>query len=156
MTTPIKSIMTKKLKTVPMGTSVMAAQKQMEELRIRHLPVVDEMDEIVGVLSQRDMGMLLSADAQAMPIEFLMSAPVRYMNQDTSLRSAVLKMLELKISSLLVSDENDNAIGIVTTDDMLWFLAHKLSEEPADKPLVSAMNLQTIGQVADELSLMGI
>ncbi len=154
MSTPIKTIMTRKLQTVPMGMSVLEAQQKMKDLRIRHLPVVDEMDDIVGVLSQRDMSRL--AGAPAIPVEYLMSSPVQFMHQDTSLRSAVLKMLELKISCLLVSDENDDAIGIVTTDDMLWFLAHKLSEEPEEKPLVSAMNLQTIGKVANDLSLIGI
>ena len=154
MATPVKSIMTNKLTTISMGTSVLTAQKKMVDLRIRHLPVVDEMDDIVGVLSQRDTNMLMGA--QSIPVEFLMSSPVHYMDQNTSVRSAVLKMLELKISCLLISDEKENAVGIVTTDDMLWFLAHKLNEEAEDKPVVSAMNLQTIGQVAEELSLMGI
>ena len=154
MTVPVKDIMTRKLVTIQMGSSAFKAHKKMQDLRIRHLPVVDELDDIVGVLSLRDVSNL--SRPEAIPVEFVMSATVQNMNQNTPIRSAILKMLELKISSLLVIDEQEDIVGIVTTDDMLWFLAHKLRDEPEESKLISDTNLHTIGKLAHDLSIMGI
>ena len=151
----LNKVMSKNLKTIMAGTSLFIAQNKMTEHRIRHLPVVDETDEIVGVLSQRDVRAAQGAlDA---PVDFFMSAPVEYLAEDTSIRTAALRMIEKKISCLLIADKNNEAIGIVTTDDLLWFLAHQIEDEnKKDQPLVGAMTMQTIGQVATMLSNMGI
>ena len=70
-------------------------------------------------------------------------------------------MLELKISCLLIADDRNAASGIVTTDDLLWYLAHLISEEKEDRARPNNLsydlsNLQTVGEVANEISLMGI
>jgi CBS domain-containing protein len=154
MITPVKRIMTKKLLTVPAGTSLFEAHELMKEKRIRHLPVVDAMEDVLGVLSQRDLNAV--PDSKTIPVEWMMSSPVEYVDQNISLRKAILLMLQKKISCLLVADEKENAVGIVTTDDLLWHLAHLLGDEVEDKPLFSAMDQQTIGEVANELAMMGI
>ena len=155
MTTKIKAVITPTLITIRMGSTVSEAQALMKLHRIRHLPVVDEEKQIVGVLSNTDVqnGLLPSS----INVEFLMNSPVDSMDQNTSLRAAILKMLEKKISSLLITDKSDEVVGIVTTDDLLWHLAQVLqSEAPEHKPLLSAMNLQTLGKVAHDLSNFGI
>jgi acetoin utilization protein AcuB len=154
MITPVSKVMTQKLLAVPMGTSIFEAHQLMKEKRIRHLPIIDAMDDVVGVLSQRDISSI--PDSKNIPVELMMSAPVEFVSQNISLRQAILQMLQKKISCLLVADENENAVGIVTTDDLLWHLAHLLGDEQEDKPLLSAVDRQTIGEVANELSSMGI
>ncbi len=154
MLTRVNKVMTKKLLTVQMGTSLFEAYQLMKEKRIRHLPVVDEMDDVVGVLSHRDLAAV--PNSKNIPVELMMSTPVEFVGQSLSLRKAVLMMLQKKISCLLIADEDDNAVGIITTDDLLWHLAHLLAEETEDKPLLSAVDRQTIGEVANELSNMGI
>lgn len=155
METQIKDIMTKTLIAVPMGSSVAAAADIMKEQRIRHLPVVDEMDVIIGIISKRDFTLL--ENLEKIPVEQVMTAPVYYIDQDTSLRSAIFKMLEHKISSLLISDENDDAVGIITTDDLLGYLVHLLDKTTKDKmPFYSHLDTQTLGEVARQLSLAGI
>ncbi|PWU18798.1 MAG: CBS domain-containing protein [Bdellovibrio sp.] len=154
MKTKVKAVMTKKLVTAKQGISLEAAYELMKTKRIRHLPVIDTKDDIVGVLSQRDLSEI--PNANKIPVDYLMSTPVEYVEENTNLRSAIFKMLEKKISCLLIVDENDEAVGIVTTDDLLWYLAHLLRRETEDAPLLSAINMQTIGKVASELSDMGL
>ena len=48
-------IMTKKIKSVHLSTSITEAQKIMTENNIRHLPVVDENNKLINFLSQRDL-----------------------------------------------------------------------------------------------------
>jgi CBS domain-containing protein len=155
MITPVKKIMTAKLITVPMGTSLFEANELMKEKRIRHLPVIDEMDDLVGIISQRDLHYV--PDSKSIPVEMMMTAPVHFVNEKTPLRRAIFTMLQNKISSLLISDDEDNATGIITTDDLLWYLTHLLANEPEESlPLLNYTTKQTIGAVARELSDMGI
>ncbi len=155
MITPIQTVMSKTITTVPLGTTLQEASELMTEKRIRHLPITNSNKGIVGIISLRDLN--LASTPMDTKVDQLMSSPVRSVDQHLSLRSAILKMLESKISCLLISDEKRAAVGIVTTDDLLWYLAHLISEEKADflKPF-DVSKLNTIGEVANELSLMGI
>jgi len=130
MTTLAKKIMTKKVYTVPMGTSLFEANELMKEKRIRHLPVIDELDDVVGVISQRDLNAI--PDSKNIPVELMMTRPVEYIRETETLRHAVFALLQKKISSLLVTNEIDDVVGIITTDDVLWFVAQMLSDEPVE------------------------
>jgi len=54
---PLSKIMTpwEKVKTVSLGATVGDAEKEMIALGVRHMPVSDESDNLVGMLSQRDI-----------------------------------------------------------------------------------------------------
>ncbi len=153
--TQTKTIMTQKIITVPMGTSMGAANKLMKEKRIRHLPVIDDQERVIGIVSKKDFIYLDEPDE--INVECLMSTPVYHVDQNTNLRSAILKMLEKKISCLLVADSEDQAVGIVTTDDMLWYLAHLLNEEETHKKsILDATKLLRVGEIAQKVANAGI
>ena len=66
-------------------------------------------------------------------------------------------MIEKKISSVLITDSADEVVGIVTTDDILWHLAHLLSSESNEFSWKSKTpDIQTIGALANSLSAAGI
>jgi len=155
MITSAKKIMTQNLITIPMGTSLFEASELMKEKRIRHLPVVDSKDDLVGIISQRDLHYV--PDSKNLAVELLMSSPVHFVAETTPLRRAIFLMLQMKISCLLIADANDNAVGIITTDDLLWHLSHLLAEEEEEHHHISSYQAQqTIGEVAKELAQMGI
>jgi CBS domain-containing protein len=154
MITSIQSVMTRKLITVPMDQSLMEAAELMKERRLRHLPVTNRQGEIVGLLSQADLQFAMQPENEK--VENLMSGPIDFVEEDLSLRQATLLMLQKRIPCLFVVDEKKNTVGIVTTDDLLWHLAHLLAEETEEKPILGARERQTIGEIAHELSLMGI
>lgn len=153
--TQVRKIMTKKIVTVPMGTPVPSALELMKDKRIRHLPVVDELDDIIGIVSLKD---LANCDQfKQVPVELMMTSPVQYIEDSTSLKQATLLMLENKISCLMIADDKSNAIGILTTDDLLWHLAKLLKEDDKEPSLIrKAFDLQTVGLVANQMSNMGI
>lgn len=156
MITPVKRVMTEKIVCVPVGTPLRDASDLMQEKRIRHLPVMDPDQNILGVLSQRDIQ--FQEHSQDLTVEMLMASPVEFINMDSSLREAILVMLGKRISSLLIIDSNDKVVGIVTTDDILWHLAHLLSFEKTSSQSSGFQipNVQTIGEVAHQLSSTGI
>jgi predicted transcriptional regulator len=154
MKTQVKSVMTKKLITMPIGSTIHQAATLMHEKRIRHLPIVDMNADIVGIIS--DWNLLTRGDPYSIPVEYAMSKHVDFVNQESSLRSTILKMLEKKLSAVLVCDDVREAVGIVTTDDLLWYLAHTLEKETDQSTLMSLLNFQTINRAADQISNAGI
>ena len=156
--TSVKTIMSKKLKTISAGSSLQDAYALMQESRIRHLPVLNESGEISGILTYKDV--LADSTVLLMPVEYFMSFPVEQMPENTSLKRAALKLLEKKMSALLITNDEQEVVGIVTTDDLLWQLASQLTnetDEDESTPILNNVDLQiTVGEIARLLAQVGI
>jgi acetoin utilization protein AcuB len=150
-----KDLMTKKLITIAAAAKLKEAAEVMNEHRIRHLPVVDDKDVIIGILSSKDLRTF--PETKDISVEFFMSNPVIYVDQDLPLKQAIYKMLENKISCLIVSNVNDDAMGIITTDDLLWHLVTHLEQDPNNSAILEGFFSQdTVGKAVNQLSAMGI
>lgn len=149
-----KDLVKSKLITLPTGASIYEAAQLMSEKRIRHLPIVNGSNQIVGIVSERDVNDI--AHARDIAIEKVMSKTIQTVRGDTPLRSAIFKLLENKISSLLITDDQDVCVGIVTTDDFLWYLAHSQFSEAKPAAVWKEKLVQTVGEIVNELSAMGI
>lgn len=149
-------IMTKKLITISMSASMLEAYKIMFSRKIRHLPVVDSLGNIIGILSDRDVQRAMKLEHrqnafQDESIDFdpadktkdFMSFPIKTVNSTSSVRDVALMMLNEKISAFLVVDNNELPCGIVTTDDMLKLLISFLDKDP------SRLRLTTTGVFSD-------
>ena len=155
MGTFARNVATTDLITIQLDTTIEEAHSLMKEKRIRHLPVVDELDYIVGIVSQRDIQNVRLP--QKLTVDLFMTSPVESVDQLTPLRAVILRMIERKISCMLVADENSNAFGIITTDDLLWHLAQMIKDDAEVKqPLISTLSLQAIGRITNTLSTAGI
>ena len=155
MLTPVKNIMTAGLINVFKGSSLHQAYRLMQKNNIRHLPVEDETGKIVGVISQREL--INHSTVDDIPVEFVMNSSVEFFDQNVPLKIAISKMLKQKISCVLITDDEVKPIGIITTDDLLAYLAHLLTAEKEETHEVfNVINLQTIGRVADSMATIGI
>lgn len=156
MKAEIPTIMSKNLITVSADSPLAEATRLMKEHQIRHLPVVDDKNTLVGVLSARDLPAF--SGLMDVNVKFYMNVPPIFVSYKTSLKSAIYRMLEEKISSILISDSDDNVVGIITTEDLLWYLVTQIeSQDESAKPsFKKILDLQTLGQVAHQLSLAGI
>lgn len=154
MNTKAKNIMSRKLVDLPAGSSLKEAQELMREKRIRHLPIIDKDAEIIGVLSESDLNTTL--DPENTPVEMVMSGRIELVHQEAPLRSTILKMLEKKVSSLLICNDAKEAVGIITTDDLLWYLAHTLEKEKERSTLMALLDIQTLNQAAYHISNAGL
>lgn len=122
----LKDHMTRKLITINRTATCAEASRLMTNYWIRHLPVVDEAEEfIIGMLSERD---LLTATSADIPVEEIMTTPLRTFSIETPLRTVVNSMIEEKISAFLITKE-DEIVGIVTSEDLLILLDQMLKKE---------------------------
>lgn len=126
----VRDVMTREVKVLHRNDCVEIAEELMKMERIRHLPVLDEDDRVVGLLSQSDM--FRSALARCLGYgehaqDILMAKLVikDVMTNDpvtvepaTSLAEAAGLMLEHKIGCLPVV-ENDLLVGTLTESDLL-------------------------------------
>lgn len=155
MSTVAKNIMAKKLFTIRNVENLLAARTVMNQRRVRHLPVLDESDHIVGILSSKDLA--IAKEFPHLRVEHVMSSPIEFVRAETTLKEAVYIMLSKKISSLVVVDENHEAEGIFTSDDLLRYLAQILEQEERQTlPWFDVFKKNTVGAVMTQLSSMGI
>ena len=154
MKTLLKNAMSRKLVTLPTGTSLSQAEELMLEKRIRHLPIVNKNSEIIGMLC--DHQLVTRGDPFSIPVDYVMSQDFEYLHQDSPLRLSALKMLEKKISAVLICNDDQEAVGIITTDDLVWHLASLLERETNHVTLSSIFNIGTLNRAADQISNAGI
>lgn len=94
------------------------AEGLMKINKIRHLPVVNDQNELSGIISSKDIA---RAHDKSAAIKTLMTSPVRVVKRSANVKVVIDMMLKHKICSVLVTDEDD-VVGIVTTDDLLKLL----------------------------------
>lgn len=122
----LKDHMSRHLITIDQTETAKEAQRLMSNYWIRHLPVIDpETGHVVGLLSDRD---LLRSPSLDIPTEQLMSTPFKSFDIETPLVDIVEAMIDEKISAFVIT-QDDDVVGLVTSEDLLAVLAQILRED---------------------------
>ncbi len=131
----IMGIMTRDVVCVPMDFTLGKAIELCSEKGIRHLPVLDEHNRLVGIVTDRDLRYFLSPrigtlsennsdrDSLARRVHQIMVRQVLCATADTSLSEAAQLMLTNRVGCLPVVDGGQRVIGILTTTDLLRYIA---------------------------------
>ena len=126
----VQDLMSTNLFTLKKSDSLMAAKSLMELARIRHIPVVENGNIFVGIITHRDiLSSTLSklADIErevqdeieaSIPVSEIMRSDVFAVAPQTSLRDAAELLLNHKYGCLPVV-EKDILVGIITEADFL-------------------------------------
>lgn len=131
----IKDWMATTILTVDANTSVMRAGRTMKDNNIRRLPVVSQ-GKLSGIITDRDLKEASPSSKTEMDLHemyYLLSEmkvkdvmtdnPV-CLNYNDTLEKAALVMLNMKISGLLIVDENENLVGLLSESDVLRGFIH--------------------------------
>ena len=128
MAKTVRDIMTVEVTTLGRNDTLLLAKDIMNLGRVRHFPVVED-DELVGVVSQRDLyraslGTVMQygekaqrAFLESVAVKEVMADPIS-ISPDATVRDAARLMMEHKIGCLPVL-EDSRLVGIVTETDML-------------------------------------
>lgn len=123
-------LMTENPRTISQGASVADAIEVLEQLDIRHLPVVDDDDNLVGMLSDRDLRPLLGERDEEDPVRRartlvsdLMTSGVVSVTTDAEVSEIIELVLDNKIGAVPVVDGEGHVVGIVSYVDILRALA---------------------------------
>lgn len=169
----VNETMNKRVLTVEPEVSIAEAYSYLRECRVRHLVVVNNIGHVVGVISDRDfqraMQTRLGAGGPAKNLgEFFisshqvqdyMSSEIQAIHESAGLRQVALKMLESKISSLVVVNDHNKMVGFITTDDLLWVLVKLTEEDKKDEflgDLKARIMNSPLGPIINSVSQTGI
>ncbi len=129
--TLVKDLMTDIVETLQVGDSLDVAAHLMNAGRIRHLPVVDGREHLIGLVTHRRiLGAWVSHGdprregpgqvAAEVPVEMLMERNVLTVSPDTTAALAAALMESSRFGCLPVVDEG-KLVGIVTEADFVSF-----------------------------------
>ena len=121
-------LMSAPVRTIRPHTTINQARRVL--LRYGHsgLSVVNEQDQLVGIISRRDLDVALHHGFGHAPVKGYMTAPVRTISPHTPLPEIEALMVTYDIGRLPVV-EADHLVGIVTRTDILRQL-HQLQQPP--------------------------
>jgi acetoin utilization protein AcuB len=132
----IRDWMTKDVITVGPETSMMKASKLMREHKISRLPVVDESNRLLGIVSDRDLKEASPSKATSLDMhelyyllseirvkDIMTKTPLAVKPSETVEKAAVL-MMNNNFGGLPVVDENLKVVGIITDSDVFKVLVN--------------------------------
>lgn len=102
--------------TIKRGSTVKDALDMMAEYHIGGIPVVDDSNKLVGIVTNRDLR--FQDDMTMLIDEVMTSENLIVTHQQTDLESASKILLEHKIEKLPVVDDNFKLIGLITYKDI--------------------------------------
>ncbi len=125
MLSGIKSIYSKNLITIKQNENLDKAEDLMNNYNIRHLPVLDEDQILVGILSKSDYSAIKYVDTRLnkFNVKTFMSSPVKAISKAASVREVAELFISKKLNCLIVVDDQE-AIGIITSEDLIRLLAN--------------------------------
>ncbi len=135
----VRDVMTPAPFTLRWDATIGAAWKAMKARRIRHIPVLDAGDRLVGILTDRDLRQVvldpaIQAELGGAPtatedvmVREVMTWGVITVRPDADLRQAARIMHEQRIGALPVV-ERDRVVGILTESDLVRTLNRLLAE----------------------------
>jgi acetoin utilization protein AcuB len=127
-------IMTENPRTILATDPVSDAVDLLHSSNIRHLPVVDSRGQLIGILSDRDLGPLMrtlieGAETERLvvplsdrPVADFMSGGVVSVGLDADVSEVIELMLDERIGAVPVVDAGDYVRGIISYVDVLRVL----------------------------------
>lgn len=167
----IDKSMTKDVITIRPDAGILEAQTLMAQNRIRHLPVVDEDNTLLGIVTDRDIrsampSILLSEAEKAAEEKKLCSLRVsNIMTRDPvtisptqTLEDAIMLMQAMKVGAFPVVDQDRKLKGIISVRDLMRAFVNVLGlEEPG--ALLGIVVEDKVGQmkrIVDAITEQGV
>ena len=144
--------MSSQLISISKDKEVVEAEELMTANKIRHLPVIDAFNELSGIITSTDIAKAINKHKK---IKEAMSPRVRIIKRDENVKKIIHQMLKFKISSMLVS-HNEDLVGIVTTDDLIQLLYELIDEDENLKKLEVSTLLDNEWESVDEEDLRDV
>ena len=110
--------------------TIKIASQQFHEKKIGCMPVINTRNDVVGILSERDLSRFIYAEKfnLTLPVSDLMTKDLVTCDLNTSVTELMDEMTEKKIRHILIM-ENKKLLGIVSIGDVVNHLINKIKEE---------------------------
>ena len=117
----VRDVMTAQPDSIHEASSLEDAQLKMSGGHFRHLPVVNDDDEVVGVLSERDVQLaraLFQRQSQrVLGVDGVYEDQVMCVSEAEAVHDVALRMAEGKVGCVVVRNDAGKLVGVFTTTD---------------------------------------
>ena len=117
----VRDVMTRGVECAKSSESIAEAAKQMQQLNVGSLPVVGDNHKLVGIITDRDITVRATADANdpnATSVRDIMTPHVTFCFEDQNVADAAHLMEEKQVRRLVVLDREQHLVGIVSLGDL--------------------------------------
>lgn len=133
----IEGIMSKKVVVTSADATLASLRTIFTEAHYQHVPVVDNMQRVIGIVSVKDFYKALSPVvdsasaqtaelfAQGRKVRSIMTSPVVCIAPDTTLIQAAALLVERNIGCLLVTNPQQKLLGIVSWKDIMRLVVQR-------------------------------
>jgi PAS domain S-box-containing protein len=136
----------------------------MRQYKIRHLPILKENSEVVGLVTPESLRSLLrSTDLfKLRRVEEVMTRDVTIAPPSNSILDIAQLMLKHEVSEIVIVSSNNEPKGIVTEGDILQFQALELNlanlpaTEVMSSPLFCVNSQDSLGQIQEEMQRLRV
>ena len=163
--------MTSKVVTIQQDATVLEAQEKMATHEIRHLPVIDGEDHLIGIVTDRDVRSVLPYDCYKDPdctkehekyaglkIKDIMTADPLAISPFDTIQDALLMFQKKRVGAFPVIDDTGKLKGIISVRDLLRAFTNVLGiGEPGT--LLCVLMEEKVGQlkkIVDAITEEGI
>ena len=116
-TTKLEKFMTTQVFVVKENDLVELVAKIMEWKNIHHVPVVNDLNKVVGIITQTNLNHIVGQDQKLIVAKDIMVKEIITVDSDTSIEQANSIMIENKIGCLPILEYGELA-GILTKNDL--------------------------------------
>jgi len=131
---PIGDICVREVVTATRETTIQEAAQLMRENHVGDLLVVDQQNGVrtpIGIVTDRDIVIAVVApglDPAVLSVGDVMGPELETVDQDEGIFETLHQMRDAGVRRVPVVSENNELIGIVSTDDIVQLLADEMTE----------------------------
>ena len=114
---PAKKFMTRRVFKARKGDSIKSVLKLMINNKISGVPVVNDRNDVLGIISEYDLLLQAAVLDHKKPIKY--NTDVESVDPETTLKNILVLLYKKKIKRVPVVDKNKGIIGIISRIDVL-------------------------------------
>ena len=140
--TTVDQLMTEKLETINPSNTAQEAAKKMRDKKVSSLVVTDSEDKPIGIVTERDLVWQVctkDVSSNSIIVHHIMSSPIATIDANSSVEVAADIMIQNKVRHLLVMEDENKVLGIITSSDFLGYLEGKLNLDDVNARILQSL-----------------
>jgi CBS domain-containing protein len=141
-TTTVGQLMTKKLETINPSNTAQEAAKKMRDKEVSSLVVTNSDDKPIGIVTERDLVRQVctkDVSSNSIIVHHIMSSPIATIDANSSVEVAADIMVQDEVRHLLVMEDENKVLGIVTSSDFLGYLEGNLNLDDVNARILQSL-----------------
>ena len=142
MVKSVSDVMTTKIETIGVEDKAQSAAKKMRSKNVSSLVVVDNNEQAVGIVTERDLVREVCAqdgNSSQYVIRHIMSSPIVTIDPNSSVETAANIMMQNRVRHLVVVDEK-KTLGIITSSNFIIYLNQNVDLDDVNDRILAALS----------------